>query len=151
MFESQAPYIASFVILRKDRRIALIKRQNTGWMDGHWSLPAGKVEKNEAFTAAAIREASEEVGVMVAKSDMIYAHTMHRHADDSDWVDVYFEVSQWQGEVINAEPKVHSKVQWFNLDNLPGNIIPPVGQALKNIEQGLVYSEWGWQEQNSES
>lgn len=57
IYATATPYIASFVILRKAGKIAFVLREHTKWMNGYYGLPSGKVEKNEAFSAAAIREA----------------------------------------------------------------------------------------------
>ena len=62
-YDSARPYIACFVILRKGNKVAMVLRKNTGWMDGYYGLPAGKVEYFEHFTAGAAREAKEEAGV----------------------------------------------------------------------------------------
>jgi 8-oxo-dGTP diphosphatase len=144
MFDTQAPFVAAFVILRRNNKIAFVLRENTNWMNGYYGLPSGKVENNESFSAAAIREGLEEVGVTINPSDLTYIHTMHRHGQDMDWVDVYFEATQWQGEVVNAEPAVHSEVAWLDTMAFPENIIPPVREALQAIARGEKYSEYGW-------
>jgi 8-oxo-dGTP diphosphatase len=146
MYDTQAPFVAAFVVLRKEKKVALVLRENTKWMNGFYGMPSGKVEKNENFTSAAIREGFEEVGVTIEPQDLKYIHTMHRHGQDMDWVDVYFEVDKWKGEVINAEPDVHREVAWFDLQHLPQNIVPPVRAALVAIERGETYSEYGWEE-----
>ncbi|MCA9333044.1 NUDIX domain-containing protein [Candidatus Saccharibacteria bacterium] len=144
MFDTQAPYIASYILLRKDNKIAFVLRENTSWMSGFYGLPSGKVEKNENFSSAATREGNEEVGVVIKADDLIYAHMVHRHSEDMDWVDVYFEVKRWQGEVINAEPHMHSEVAWLDPKNLPENTVPSVKAAIEAIEKGQKYSEYGW-------
>jgi hypothetical protein len=55
-----------------------------------------------------------------------------------------FEAERWQGELINAEPHVHSEVSWLDLDNLPENIIPEIRFALEQIKVGITYAEFGW-------
>ena len=39
--------IAVFLFLIKDNKILLIKRSNTGWMDGFYSVPAGSIDGSE--------------------------------------------------------------------------------------------------------
>lgn len=142
-FDTATPYIASYVIVRKNNKIAFVLRSNTGWMNNHYGLPSGKVEKDESYSAAAIREAAEEIGIKIAPEDLRFVHVMHRR-EGHDWVDVYFEADKWQGTPMNAEPHVHSELAWLDLGDLPENVIPSVRYALEQISQGNAYSEYGW-------
>jgi ADP-ribose pyrophosphatase YjhB (NUDIX family) len=110
-------------------------------MNGHYSLPAGKVEKNETFLEAAVREAKEEVGVNMAPEDLRLVMTSHRVHKDSAWVDIMFQAMKWKGELYNAEPHVHGELAWFDPVQLPGNIVPPVREAIEAIESGETYLE----------
>ena len=147
-YDSARPYIACFVILRKGNKVAMVLRKNTGWMDGYYGLPAGKVEYFEHFTAGAAREAKEEAGVDIAESDLACVHTAHRHGEDGDvfmdWVDVYFEAQTWQGEPHNAEEEKSERLDWIDLLNLPDNIVPSQKAALEHIAKKSFYSEFGW-------
>jgi 8-oxo-dGTP diphosphatase len=149
-YDTQTPFVASYVILRNDKNeVAFVLRQHTGWMDGYYGLPSGKVEEGESFSFGAIREAKEEVGVTVASDDVKHATTVHRHSleDDGstmDWVDVYFDIIDYSGEVVNAEPDVHGEVAWFALDKLPENVIPSVAASLSAYQNGQTFLEYGW-------
>jgi 8-oxo-dGTP diphosphatase len=146
-FDTARPYIASYMILRRDGKIAFVLRQNTAWMNGYYGLPAGKVEHNESFTSAAMREAKEEAGVEVRNTGIKHALTVHRNDPESDvhfWVDVYFEVVDWEGEPHNAEPHMHAELTWLDPNNLPENIIPGVKFAIEQIQAGTTYAEYGW-------
>lgn len=147
-YTSARPYIAAFAILRDKNKIAMVLRKNTGWMDGYYGLPAGKVEYDEPFTVGVIREAKEEAGVDISLADIKIVHTAHRHADNGkefmDWIDIYFEVSKWQGEPHNAEPDKSERLDWLDIDNLPENIVPSQHSALSAIAAGEAYSEYGW-------
>ena len=148
--EIARPYCACFVILRRDNKIAMVLRKNTGYMDGYYGLPAGKSEWFEPFSIGAMREAKEEAGVDIKKTDLKFLHMVHRHGEDRftkkfmDWVDVYFEADQWNGEPYNAEEHKSERLDWIDLDDLPENIVPPQLEALINISKGEFYSEYGW-------
>lgn len=126
----------------------MVLRKNTGWMDGYYGLPTGKVEYFEHFTAAAAREAKEEAGVDIERSDLAHVHTAHRHANDRkvfmDWVDVYFQARKWQGEPHNAEADKSESLDWIDLSRMPENIVPSQKAALEHIAKNSTYSEFGW-------
>ncbi len=146
LWGSSRPYAACFVVLRRGNSVAFVLRSNTEWMNGYYSLPAGKIEKGEGAVTGAVREALEEVGVTIDKKHLSHAMTIHRKADyeDMEWIDIYFEVSEWQGEPYNAEPNVHDELVWLDLDQLPENVVPVVRDALQQIKAGNSYSEYGW-------
>lgn len=146
-YDTQTPYIASNVILEKDGAYAFVLRRNTGWMDEHYGLPAGKVENDEPFTGCAVREAKEEVGVVISPDDLQHVLTMHRYEqDEANWVDVFFVATKWEGEPHNAEPINASKFEWLDPHNLPDNMIPNVRYALEQIRIGEKYCEFNWEE-----
>lgn len=146
-YNTATPYIASYVVVRKDSKIAFVLRSNTNWMNNYWGLPSGKVEVGESFLAAAVREAKEEIGIEVNKENLKHCLIVHRHEPSSfatDWVDMYFEVMVYSGELYNAEPHMHSELAWLDPLSLPDNVIPSVRDALHHIHYGKMYSEYGW-------
>lgn len=144
-FDSATPYIACFVILRRNKKVAMVKRKNTNWMDGYYGLPAGKVEWGERFILGAVREAKEEAGIDITPTDLRYVHTVHRHSEDTDWIDIYFEVDSWRGEPYNAEEDKSDELVWLEIDNLPNNVVPPQKDAIERAQKGEYFSEYGWE------
>jgi ADP-ribose pyrophosphatase YjhB (NUDIX family) len=143
-YTTAAPYVASYVLVKNnDGHIAFVLRSNTDWMNDYYGLPSGKVEKGESFSAGAIGEALEEIGINIHPADLEFTHVMHRF-EGRDWVDVYFTARKWQGEPYNAEPHMHSELAWLDPNNLPKNVIPSVEFALQQITAGKKYSEYGW-------
>jgi 8-oxo-dGTP diphosphatase len=134
---------AVYAILKKDDSVLLTRRLNTGWEDGNYSLPSGHVEKGESPLSAIIRETKEEVGVTFEAKDTKFVQFMSRPGKDTinDRVDLFYEVSSWQGELTNCEPDKCDDIQWFPLNQLPLNIIPDIKFALENISKGNMYSE----------
>jgi len=149
-FNTSHPYTAVFIVFRKNSKAAFLLRGDLPWMADHYGLPSGKVEIAEPFSLAAVREAKEEVGVDIDPKDLKYLLTMQRNSGKQDdgtileWVDMYFEATKWKGELYNAEPHMHRKLDWLDLKNLPENVILPVKAALEIIEAGQAYSEFGW-------
>ncbi len=143
-YDTARPYAASYVLLMSEGKYLFVRRANTDWMNGYYSLPAGKVEKNEGFLAAAIREAQEEVGVTIAPEDLDFTLLMWRHeADEPDmeWCDAVFTAGSWQGEPRNAEPRLHDEIAWFPPDALPDNVIPHERKIIEAALRGKLYLE----------
>ena len=134
---------AAFVIFERDGKVLLLRRANTGYRDGWYSLPAGHVELHEMATAAAIREASEEVAVKLRPEDLEIVHIGHRVSEegDHDRVDFYFRTRHWDQEPANNEPEKCDDLSWFSYDDLPEKLIPSVRQVLLDVREGVMYSE----------
>ena len=52
--------VAVHLFLIKDGRILLLRRFNTGYEDGNFTVVAGHVDGNESYIDAMLREAKEE-------------------------------------------------------------------------------------------
>lgn len=122
----------------------LIKRSNTGWMDGFYSVPAGALDGKETLTQAVIREAREETGIKVKIGNVQMVHTAHNTTEGDEWIGAFFVTKKWQGEPKVMEPQKHSEVSWVNIKSLPKNTIPYVKQAIKRYCKNIQYSEYGW-------
>ena len=59
-------------IIERDGRILLLRRATDPWR-GHWNLPAGFVEADEAPSCAVEREVWEETALEVQESELIEA------------------------------------------------------------------------------
>ncbi len=137
-------YIASFLILTKDKKILLQRRTNTGYEDGNYSLVSGHMEGGETAVQSIIREAKEEIGITLKPNDLQVVHVLHRLSSDREYINVFLKTDRWEGEIINAEPEKCDDLRWFLPDELPENMIRGVRFALENIAKGTFYSELGW-------
>lgn len=138
---------ASYLVLFKDNKVLMLRRFNTGYEDGNYSLPAGHVEENETFTQCVIREAKEEIGVSVDSKNLQVVHVMQRDSKtekDNERIDTFLKAEIWSGEIKNTEPNKCDDLSWFDLDNLPDNTIPYIKQALENIREDIFYSQFGF-------
>lgn len=138
--------LSVFLLLIEDNNVLLIKRSNTGWMDGYYSVPAGALDGKENLIQAIIREAKEEVDVMVARKDVQLVHTMHNMTHGEEWVGTFFVTHKWRGTPKVHEPEKHNEVRWVDLDKLPQNTIHYVKQAITAYKNKQVYSEYGWKD-----
>ena len=66
---------AAYVYLIRGRQVLLQQRRNTGYLQGMWVAgAAGHIELGEAAVATAVREAAEEIGVLLRPTDLQPAH-----------------------------------------------------------------------------
>lgn len=135
--------VAVHLLFLTEDCILLARRYQTGWQDGQYSVPAGHVEAGETVTAAAIREAAEELGLALAPANLAVVHVMHRRSDD-ERVDFFCRVNGWTGPIRNGEPDKCDDLRWFPLVALPENVIPYIRHALACWQAGEAYSEFGW-------
>lgn len=136
---------ASYIILRRGDEVLLLRRKNTGWRDGEYTMPAGHVETGESPLTCAIREAKEEAGVTIKPENIELMHIQNYPAEDmtEDRVDFIFEASEWRGEPYVAEPHKSDDLRWCSLNRLPKNIVPPAHHCLNEIRLGNIYSDFG--------
>lgn len=136
------------VMLKRDGKILLLRRKNTGWMDGYYGVPSGHVEAGETFRQAACRETMEEVGIKLQPEQLEHRLTFHQNDARGDIrVGIYFEAVGWEGEPHNAEPHKHDDLAWFELNKLDDRVIPTTRAKLELINAGKQrYVEMGWEE-----
>jgi len=127
----------------RENHILLLRRFDTGFEDGNYSVPAGHLDGNETVRMAAVREALEEIGVRIDISDVEFATVTHRKSDD-ERVDFFVHVNQWEGEPFNAEPDKCDEMRWCGVDMLPENTIPYVRKAIRNYLASISFDEYGW-------
>lgn len=147
MKERHSNFPASYLVLFKGKKVLLLRRYNTGYEDGNYSLVAGHVDSGETFTMCIVREAQEEAGIVLDPQDLKVAHVMHRNSgttQNHERIDIFFVTERWGGEVINKEPHKCDDLSWFDRDALPENVIPYVRFAIENIRKNVFYSEYGW-------
>lgn len=118
-------YSAVFVVLKRDDGAYLLqKRRNTGYMDDHYDLSvSGHVEPDESIIVSAVREASEEIGVLIDPDDLELAMCTQMN-EERPYLNYIFLVTKWQGEACIGEPEKCSRLDWFHADEFPVTLTP---------------------------
>lgn len=134
----------------RENQVLLLRRFNTGFEDGNYSVPAGHLDGGETIRVAAAREAFEEVGVRIDLDKIAFATVTHRKSNDILWgkderVDFFVHIEAWNGKPFNAEPEKCDELGWWDLDALPGNTIPYIRKAIRNYLEGIPFDEFGWE------
>lgn len=129
---------AVFVVLERDGEIFMLRRLNTGWNDGKWTLPSGHVEKGETVKEAAVKEAKEEACVDIAEDDLEFIHVHYIH---DVYTNFYFRASKWEGEPTLGEPHLASEAGWFRKDALSADTTRHVREMLAEVGKGSYFSD----------
>jgi 8-oxo-dGTP diphosphatase len=131
------------IMLLREGTILLGRRQNTGYKDGHYHLPAGHLEGGESVVTALLREAWEELGILVDPDNAQLVHVMHQ-SNGGGRIGIFFRVEAWEGDVVNREPAKCSELRWFRVDSLPRRMVPYARKAILAVETGRGLSLHGW-------
>jgi 8-oxo-dGTP pyrophosphatase MutT (NUDIX family) len=131
------------LVLRQGGQVLLLRRHNTGYEDGNWSLVAGHCDGGETLRQALCREAQEEAGLQIAPADLRLLHVIHRRSTE-ERLSFFFGCDRWQGTPVNRELHKCSALDWHAHDTLPPNMVPYVRHALAMVAAGALDSEFGW-------
>lgn len=134
---------AVFLFLKKDNKILLQRRFNTGYEDGKYSFVSGHVDEGETPMQAIIREVKEEAGITVRLEDLKFIHIMYRKGTDGARTDMCFTAEVWEGEPQLLEKDKADDIGWFEIDKLP-KVIDFVEEFVSHFTNGTLYSEFGW-------
>jgi 8-oxo-dGTP diphosphatase len=129
------------LLLVRGEQILLGERQNTGFADGAWHVPAGHLEADEDLASAIAREALEELGIVLDPARAELVHVMH-HA--SGRLATFFVVRQWRGKVTNKEPEKCRGLAWHPVTELPDPSVDYLRVAVNEWLAGRPLSLYGW-------
>lgn len=108
-------------------------------LEGTWTMPGGKVEFDESFEEAGIREVKEETDLNVEEVEVIsFTNDKNQYAQ---FVTAGMITKKYTGNVKAMEPDEIIDWKWFDLNNLPQNIYFPSEKLLKNFLTGKMYDK----------
>lgn len=136
--------VAVHLILVENNKILLLRRYNTGYEDGNYSVVAGHIDGNESVVKAMQREALEEAGIEIREEDLKIVHVMHRNSKDRESIDYFLECKKYSGKIRIMEKDKCDELSFCNIDNLPNNVIPYVRKAIEEYRNNKQFSIYGW-------
>lgn len=116
-------------------QLLLLRRANTGVMDGRYTLPGGHRDQGETVVEAALRECREEACIDV---EAIRPLLVLPYAEGVNFV---FEAIAWRGEAAIGEEYKCDALVFAPAEQLPTPIAPFVRTALDCRAGGKWYAE----------
>ncbi len=130
------------VLVLRGSELFLLRRANTGFMDGYYALPGGHQEAGESVSAAAIRECREEIGI--TPRDLQPVCVMPYRSGRHQGLNFLFETSDYDGEPVINEPELFDAGCWVNAAQLPQPVAVWLPDALALRERKEWYREFEW-------
>jgi 8-oxo-dGTP pyrophosphatase MutT (NUDIX family) len=136
------PVVVHVLVTDHDRRIALLRRARTGFMDGFYVLPGGHQNHGESVRAAAARECQEELGIVPGELHpaCVLPYISGRHQG----VNFVFSCADYDGEPRVNEPELFDELVWATPGALPGTAAEWIPVALELAAGGGWYRELEW-------
>ena len=131
--------IKTRLLLHDKNRILLIKQ--TAQNGGKYTLIGGRIERDEFAKATLVREAKEEMNIIIESKNLQLAHVLHKKDAENTRVILYFKAIVWGGTPQNLEPEKFKEVDLFNFEYLPKKLSRTAQYILKRYRNGYLYSE----------
>jgi 8-oxo-dGTP diphosphatase len=125
----QRPQVGVGVLITKDDRVLLMKRKNSHG-DGTWSAPGGHLEYGELTEQCAIREAQEEVGVIITDVTFLAITNDVFEMEQKHYITIWMAGRHASGTPMMNAVHEMSALDWFSWDALPEPLFLPFEQLL---------------------
>lgn len=129
------------LILIKDNKVLMLRRKNTGYMDGMYAFVAGHVERGESLKQAMIREAKEEAGIILKEEDLEYVCAIRKKSHE-EYINFFFRAENYDGVPHIIEKEKCDVMKWIDMDSIPENSIDAEKRAIFNMSNGIVMDEY---------
>ena len=128
------------LLLLSDDEVLLGRRANTGYGDGAYEPPSGRLAERETLVEAAARIAAAQVGITLDPTRISLAHVMH-DVSGAGRMAFFLTADAWVGEPGTAAFS-YSDFGWFPLCELPANMIDRARVAVRNFAAGGRFSTY---------
>ena len=125
---------AAVLIVNHQNELLMLLRTDNGC----WGIPGGAMEPGESLEETARRETFEETGLTIQSLYLLDVFSgpelFYRYPDGNQVYNVtagYLALGV-SGEILIGKEE-HSRWRYFPLDDLPGNVSPPIKPVLARL------------------
>lgn len=119
--------VAAVALVDGEGRVLLAQRPEGKSLAGLWEFPGGKIEAGESPEAALVRELAEELGIVVAQTDLEPGPFASHAYPDFHLLMPLWLARRWQG---TPEPREGQALAWVHPADLDGYPVPPADLPL---------------------
>ena len=107
---------------------------------GRWDPGGGGLEFNDTVENTLRQEIAQEYCTDVLSFEFLGYRDVHRehNSKKTHWIALDFKVHVDRSKVKNGEPHKFEKIEWFNLENLPGPVHSQLPHFLEKYKAQLA-------------
>jgi 8-oxo-dGTP diphosphatase len=144
------------LLLLSDGDLLLGRRANTGYGDGAYEPPSGRLAERETLVEAAVRVAAAQIGMEIDPAKVSLAHVLHDVSGQGRMA-FFLTAEGWAVDAGTVPPnpglprdpglrsagtRSYSDFGWFPLTELPANMIDRARVAVRNFAAGGRFSTY---------
>lgn len=114
-------YSAVYLVIKNEKWEVLVWRRVSPFKNWYFQIiPAWHLEWEEDYLSCSIREAHEELWIVVKKEDLKVIHICHRvMKDERVYFDIYLEVKKYSWNITRCEDDKCSEIRFVDINALP--------------------------------
>ena len=125
---------AAHLVCQHGSHVLLLKRSlKTNVWPRYWAFPGGKIDDGELFRECALREASEEVGIVTSAYAINMETIVMTRTVQGTKLNYFARVENFENAPENLEPDLADEIGWFPISELPEPMIPHHKIALEAL------------------
>jgi 8-oxo-dGTP diphosphatase len=130
---------ARLLLHYREHTLYLMQTKGNG---GGYTLPGGGIEGEEFAKEGLIREAFEEVGIVVSKKSLKLVHVMHKRLKSTIEIIFFYNATKWKNDPEVKELEKFSKCVWLPDDEPPMRLPAVIKAAMADIAVDKIYSQF---------
>jgi ADP-ribose pyrophosphatase YjhB (NUDIX family) len=133
------------LLLVSNGDLLLGRRANTGYGDGAFEPPSGRLAERETLVEAAVRVAAAQMGIALDPARVSLAHVLH-DVSGAGRMAFFLTADGWADEACPIPPapgtRSYNDFGWYPLTDLPANMIDRARVAVRNYAAGARFSTY---------